>query len=94
MVVRRLSPRPKDRKRSVAWTPPPTEKLVFGAFDSLTAHDDLITETQIGDGLDLAMFTTGYGDGGYRVYVGLDKDGSPTQYVIDFAVVHLAWPPP
>jgi hypothetical protein len=40
------------------------------------------------------MFTTGYGDGGYGVYVGLDKDGKPTQFVIDFAIVHLDWPVP
>ena len=25
-------------------------------------------------------------------YVGLDRDGKPTQYVMDFAIVHLAWP--
>ena len=62
------------------------------AFDSLTAHDDLITEVPIGEGLDLALFTTGDGDGGYRVYIGLDADGEPTRYVMDFAIVHLGWP--
>ena len=62
------------------------------AFDSLTAHDGLITEFPIGDGLDLAMFSSGYGDGGYNVYVGLDRDGKATRYVIDFAIVHLGWP--
>lgn len=69
------------------------EDTVFGAFDALTAHDDLIARVPIGDGLDMALFTTGFGDGGYTVYVGLDRDGKPTRYVIDFAVVHLAWPP-
>jgi hypothetical protein len=64
------------------------------AFDSLTAHDGVITEYPIADGLDLAMFTTGYGDGGYGVYVGLDRDGKPTRFVIDFAIVHLGWPVP
>ena len=29
------------------------------AFDSLTAHDGLITEVPIGDGTDLALFSTG-----------------------------------
>ena len=62
------------------------------AFDSLTAHDDVITEFPIGDGLDLALFSSGYGDGGYDVYVGLDREGKPTRYVIDFAIVHLGWP--
>ena len=62
------------------------------AFDSLTAHASLVTEMPIGDGTDLTLFTTGYGDGDYGVYVGLDADGKPTRYVIDFAIVHLGWP--
>ena len=62
------------------------------AFDSLTAHDDVVTEVPIGDGLDMALFATGYGDGGYGVHVGLDADGRPTRFVIDFAIVHLDWP--
>ncbi len=62
------------------------------AFDSLTAHDDTVTVVPIGDGLDMALFTTGYGDGGYPVHIGLDADGKPTRFVIDFAIVHLAWP--
>ena len=62
------------------------------AFDSLTAHDDLITEVPIGDGADLALFTTGYGDGAYDVHVGLDAAGQPTRYVMDFGIVHLGWP--
>jgi hypothetical protein len=65
---------------------------VDAAFDSLTAHDDLITEVPIGEGTDLAMFASGYGDGTYGVYVGLDADGRPTRYVMDFAIVHLGWP--
>ena len=65
---------------------------VDSAFDSLTAHDDIVTEVPIGGGLDMALFTTGYGDGGYAVHVGLDGDGKPTRFVIDFAIVHLAWP--
>ena len=62
------------------------------AFDSLTAHDDVVTEFPIADGLDLAMFSSGYGDGGYDVWVGLDADGKATRFVIDFAIVHLGWP--
>ena len=67
-------------------------EAVDTAFDSLTAHDDIVTEVPIGDGLDMALFATGYGDGGYAVHVGLDGDGKPTRFVIDFAIVHLAWP--
>ena len=66
--------------------------MVFDAFDSLTAHDNVITEVPIGEGLDMAIFTTGNGDGGYQVYVGLDADGKPTRFVMDFAIVHLGWP--
>ena len=64
------------------------------AYDSLTAQESLITEVPIGDGSNLALFTTGYGDGGYGIYVGLDKHGGPTRFVIDFAIVHLDWPAP
>ena len=56
------------------------------------AHDDIVTEVPIAGGLDMALFATGYGDGGYPVHVGLDADGKPTRFVIDFAIVHLAWP--
>jgi hypothetical protein len=38
------------------------------------------------------MFASGYGDGTYGVHVGLDADGRPTRYVMDFAIVHLGWP--
>ena len=62
------------------------------AFDALTAHDGIVATVPIGDDLDLALATSGYGDGVYGVHVGLDADGKPTRYVIDFGVVHLAWP--
>jgi hypothetical protein len=61
-------------------------------FDSLTAQDNLVTEHPIGDGLDVVLFTTGNGDGGYGLYIGLDAAGKPTRYVMDFAIVHLGWP--
>jgi hypothetical protein len=32
-----------------------------------------------------------YGDDGHPVRVGLDRDGKPTRFVIDFAIVHFAW---
>ena len=62
------------------------------AFDSLTAHDDLVTEYGIGGGLNLVMFSTGLGDGQYPVRVGVDAEGRPTQYVLDCLLLHLAWP--
>jgi hypothetical protein len=72
--------------------PDAQEDVIDVAFNSLTAHDNMITEIPIGDDLDMAIFSTGYGDGGYGVYVGLDADGKPTRYVMDFAIVHLGWP--
>ena len=62
------------------------------AFDSLTAHDDLVTEYRIGGGLNLVMFSTGLGDGQYPVRVGVDAEGHPTRYVLDCLLLHLAWP--
>ena len=34
----------------------------------------------------IVLFSTGYGDGGYPVYVGFDADGRPTRVVIDFLI--------
>lgn len=74
-----------------------------GEHDGLTldvrmraASDSLVVDTTVHNtrAQDLAMFTSGYGDGGYDVYVGLDRDDKPTRVVIDFAIVHLDWPAP
>ncbi len=40
----------------------------------------------------LAYFSSGNGDGGYPVYVGFDAEGNPTRVVVDFYLLHLAWP--
>jgi hypothetical protein len=61
-------------------------------FESMTAHDYLATEWTVADGLNLVRFSSGYGDGGYPVYIGFDADGRPTRVVVDFYVLHLAWP--
>jgi len=39
----------------------------------------------------MVLFSTGYGDGGYPLYVGLDADGRPARYVLDFRVLDLSW---
>jgi hypothetical protein len=62
------------------------------AFDSLIAHDYLVTEWPIDERVNLVLFSTGVGDGGYPVFVGFDRDGEPTRFVIDFLLVHLDWP--
>ena len=68
------------------------EAFQDAAFDSLTAHDGLVTESPIGDGLDMVTFSSGLGDGQYDVYVGVDSSGRPTRYVLDFQLLHLEWP--
>jgi hypothetical protein len=73
---------------------PGWESLQEAAYASLAAHDRHITEYPIEGTLDLVMFSTGFGDGGYPVFVGLDAAGKPTRFVIDLGIVHLGWPGP
>jgi hypothetical protein len=47
---------------------------------------------EVDDETNLAIFSTGLGDGGYGIYVGLDADGRPTQFVLDCGLIHLDWP--
>ena len=61
-------------------------------FESAVAHDYLATEYQITPETNLAYFSSGIGDGGYPVYVGYDAAGKPTRVVVDFLLLHLAWP--
>ena len=62
------------------------------AFDSLTAHDNTVTELPIGDGLNQVLFSTGAGDGGYPLLAGFDRRGRPVRFVADFLLMHLRWP--
>ena len=61
-------------------------------FDSMVAHDYLGTEWALSPETNLVRVTSGVGDGGYPVYVGFDALGNPTRVVIDFLLLHLAWP--
>ncbi len=61
-------------------------------YDSLTAHDSLATEWDLTPQANLAMFSSGIGDGGYPVFVGYDAADRPTRVVVDFYLLHLAWP--
>jgi hypothetical protein len=81
-ALRRLFDR--DQKR---WTDVSDEM-----FDSLVAHDSEVTEFTVAGNRNLSMFTSGLGDGGYPVFVGLDRAGRPTRVVIDFLLLHLKWP--
>ena len=61
-------------------------------FYSMVAHDSLGTEWQLTPDANLVRVSTGIGDGGYPVYVGYDAAGNPTRVVVDFLLLHLAWP--
>jgi hypothetical protein len=62
------------------------------AWHSLAAHDDHVTEVAIDGDLNQVMFGTGHGDGGYPLLVGVDGEGRPVRFVLDFYVLHLDWP--
>lgn len=59
---------------------------------ALEAHGYRVVLARAGEGTDLALFSTGLGDGGYTAYTGLDADGQPTRFVLDCGLLHLAWP--
>lgn len=61
-------------------------------WDSHIAHDYLGTEWTVDGELNIAYFSSGFGDGGYPVFAGYDAQDRPTRIVADFYVVHLAWP--
>ena len=61
-------------------------------WDSHVAHDNLATERPVQDELNIAYFSSGFGDGGYPVFIGYDAQDRPTCIVADFYVVHLDWP--
>ncbi len=61
-------------------------------FESVIAHDWLGTTYALTPELDLAIVSSGIGDGGYPVWIGRDATGAPTQVVVDFYLLHLDWP--
>ena len=61
-------------------------------FDSLSAHDHHVTEAPIEGDLNQVVFSTGSGDGGYPLLAGLDAEGRPARFVLDFFLIHLNWP--
>lgn len=70
------------------------ESWMSDGFDSLTAHEGGATELPIEDVGNFVMFASGVGDGGYPIFAGLDGNGKPTRFVIDFLLLHLGWPGP
>jgi uncharacterized protein DUF4241 len=60
-------------------------------FDSLTAHDYKVTNFALDRRVNVALFTSGLGDGRYPVYAGFDPAGRPTRIVVDFLLLHFKW---
>jgi Protein of unknown function (DUF4241) len=58
-------------------------------WDSLTAHDHLVTEADIDGRSNLVMSSTGTGE--YSVYIGRDAAGHATRVVVDFLLLRLDW---
>ena len=62
------------------------------ARDSEAAHGWQATRIlPLGERTDAIQFSTGAGDGGYPLYVGLDAQGRAARFVLDFGLIHLAW---
>jgi hypothetical protein len=63
-------------------------------YRSLEDHDYLATLIGLGPERDLAIASSGTGDGAYPIYVGLAADGTPTRVVLDFYLLNFEWPSP
>lgn len=100
-------PTDRDRARSFEHRPSPEGADVLEAqvrrdqagwdgvwdrmFDSLTAHDYKVTNYALDRRVNLALLTSGLGDGRYPVYAGFDTAGRPTRIVVDFLLLHFKW---
>ena len=71
---------------------PGSMQLDEDIFYSMVAHNSLGTEWELTPEANLVRVSTGIGDGGYPVYVGYDAAGNPTRVIVDFLLLHLAWP--
>ncbi|MFS0555927.1 DUF4241 domain-containing protein [Brevibacillus sp. 179-C9.3 HS] len=59
------------------------ETLMKG-MDQTYKHTRSWALTEIGEGCNVAMFSTGWGDGSYASYIGYDADGQIARLVTDF----------
>ena len=82
----------RDELRRVFDDDPASPDLDMEIFDSMVAHDYLGTNWKLTPETNLVRVSSGIGDGGYPVYVGYDAAGNPTRVVVDFLLLHLAWP--
>jgi hypothetical protein len=63
-------------------------------FGALETQDYLATRITLAPERDLAVASSGTGDGVYPSYAGFDAAGAPTRVVVDFLLLGLHWPVP
>ncbi len=73
-----------------------TIENIDGYLAAIEAHDVPTwnwanVTTDAATGANVIGFSTGYGDGGYPVFVGLDKDGRVASVVVDLLVAPWRW---
>jgi hypothetical protein len=69
------------------------ERWSDGARDSQAAHGWVTSRIlPLGKRTDAVVFSTAASDGGYPLYVGLDAHGRAVRFVLDFGLIHFAWP--
>jgi hypothetical protein len=84
----------EEGARIRAALPPEDSAAAYDADADALAARLHVADRDLGQGANLMTFTTGAGDGGYDLYVGLDADGHPTRYVLDCELLDLDWPKP
>ena len=67
---------------------PYSDAVTDGLYpDATTMRDAVVVVVDPGSGADAVAFTTGFGDGWYPVHVGLDADGRPIVFLVDFGLL-------
>jgi hypothetical protein len=65
-----------------------SERALDGMFpDDQTIIDSVVVEVDAATGANVVTFSSGFGDGSYPTYVGLDGTGAPVVFVTDFGLL-------
>jgi hypothetical protein len=78
--------------RIVERSPDEWQEVQERIVDSMLVHDRVATNFALGPDANLVELDSGGSDGLYPVFIGYDAHGRPTQVVLDFFLLHLAWP--